>query len=65
MFSQKGWSEERPKISSDLLPSWIRSKRATKRCNRHAEQNRAHIKMCTRPNKFQGIHPSVEMSTAA
>jgi len=37
----------------DLLPSWIRSRRATKGCNRHAEQNRAHIKMCTRPNKIQ------------
>jgi len=40
-------------IASDLLPSWIRSKRATKRYNRHAEQNRAHIKRCTRPNKIQ------------
>jgi len=32
--------------------SWIQSKRATKRCNRHAEQERVYTKVYTRVEKF-------------
>jgi len=41
--------EKAQRFLVELLPSRIRSRRVTKRCGRHAEQNRAHIKMCTRP----------------
>jgi len=38
-FSQEGLIRRRIKVNQWPLPSWVRPKRVTKRCNQHAKQD--------------------------
>jgi len=46
------WVAKKNRYFQWPLPSWIRSKRATKGCNRHAEQERVYTKVYMRVENF-------------
>jgi len=64
-FSQKGLIRRRVKVVLWPLPSWVRPKRITKRCNRHAKQERTNTKVFVRDATIKMTSPKCGLATAA
>ena len=56
---KRGWFEEESKVIQWPPPSWVRPKRITKRCNRHAKQEWTNTKVFVRDATIKWPHPSL------
>jgi len=65
-FSKKEfWFEGESKVIQGPLPSWVRPKRITKRCNQHAQQERTTTKVFVRVETIKMTSPKCGSTTAS